>query len=73
MSEFTPKEVGCIVGAYTGILCGKMGDLHEYIEKLLGRSVWTHELGNKAMSEDIKKASAPDFMRLTLWCVGEKE
>ena len=37
-----------IVSAYSGFLLGKFSDLHEYIEQIMGRSVWKHELGTKA-------------------------
>lgn len=58
------KQQAAIIGAFTGKLCGTFSDLHEYIEKLLGRPVWTHELGNKELSSKIKEAAREDFMKL---------
>ena len=58
------KEEKLIVSAYTGCLMCDFGDLHEYIEKLLGRSVWTHELGCKDIWGEIKAKCKEDFLRL---------
>lgn len=58
------KEEKLIVSAYTGTLMCNFHDLHEYIEKLLGRPVWTHELADEYVVEEIKAKSKEDFMRL---------
>lgn len=63
----TPKltrRQGAIISAYTGILCGKWEDTHEYIEEKMGRSVWTHELADRSMWESIKEASKCDFVAI---------
>lgn len=38
-----------VLSAYTGILMCDMSEVHKYIEKLLGRSVWTHELASETL------------------------
>ena len=58
------KEQAAIIGAYTGVLCGPFSELHEYIEQILGRPVWTHELADKKTNEKIKAAAKPDFLTL---------
>ena len=58
------KEEKLIVSAYTGYLMCNIGDLHEYIEKLLGRPVWTHELGCKEVIDEIKAKCKEDFLQL---------
>ena len=58
------KREAAIVGAYTGILLGDFSDLHGYIEEILGRPVFTHELGNKELAEHIKDVSKSDFLAL---------
>ena len=63
MTKLT-KEQAVVLTAYTGILMCKFSDFHEYAEKILGRSVWTHEFGDKETSEVIKQKSKEDFMRL---------
>lgn len=55
-----------IVSAYTGYLMCDFDDLHKYIEAKLGRSVWTHELGNPEFIEEIKKICKSDFLALCM-------
>lgn len=58
------KEQAVIVSAYTGCLAAKMPDLHEYIEKIMGRPVFTHEMGNKLIAEEIRERSRADFLAI---------
>ena len=62
----TDKEKA-IVMAYTGT-CMLTGDkfqiFHEYVEKIMGRPVYTHEMGIKAIADEIKKKAKPDFIAL---------
>ena len=62
------KEIGAIVGAYTGFLCGNFSDMHEYIEKIMGRPVFTHEMADKKIADLIKEKATSDFIRLGEWC-----
>lgn len=53
--------------AYTGttLLTGDdFSIFHKYIEEKLKRPVWTHELADKAVWEQIKEASKEDFINL---------
>ena len=62
-----------IVMAHTGIamLTGeKFSIFHKYIEDLLGRPVWTHELAIEAVWNEIEEKSKPDFLKL---CTDEPE
>ena len=68
----TNKE-RAIIMAYTGVsmLTGeKFSIFHKYIEDILGRPVWTHELANPSVWEEIKEKSRKDFIDL---CNGGKE
>ena len=60
----TDKEKA-IVMAYTGI-CMLAGDkfriFHEYIEDIMGRPVYTHEIG--LLADTIKEKAEADFMAL---------
>ena len=58
------KQERLIVSAYTGVLMCDMSDLQEYIEKVLNRPVWTHELGDKNVLAEIKEKVRPDFLAL---------
>jgi hypothetical protein len=62
MQKLTPKQA-VIVPAYTGFLIGNFGDVHEAIEKKLGRPVYTHEF--PSLREEIKKAFKADFVALS--------
>jgi hypothetical protein len=58
------KAEKLIISAYTGVLMTSMDELHQFIEQKLGRSVWTHELAHKAVTDQIKEAVKDDFLKL---------
>lgn len=58
------KREAAIISAYTGILLGSFTDLHAYINEIMKRPVFTHEMADAAIQEQIKKAAKPDFLRL---------
>lgn len=58
------KEEAVILSAYTGITMCSFSDIHGYIEKILNRPVWTHQLANKELWEEIKEKAKPDFLRI---------
>lgn len=56
-----------IVSAYTGyaMLCGdKIGIFYEYLEEILKRPVWTHELADINIQDKIHEKSKADFIAL---------
>lgn len=53
-----------IISAYTGTLMCDFDKAHEYISKLLGRPVFTHELGSQKLWDEIKEKSKPDFLAI---------
>lgn len=58
------REDAAIVGAYTGICCGPFSDMHEFVEKILGHPVMTHEFARPDMWEKIKEAAKPYFVEI---------
>ena len=60
------KREAAIVSAYTGFLLGEFRTMHEYVEELLNRPVFTHELADKKFVEHLHEASKPDFVALSL-------
>lgn len=58
------REQAAIIGVYTGYLAGPFSDLHEYIEKVMGRPVFTHEMASKDLAEQIREASKADFLSI---------
>jgi hypothetical protein len=45
--DWTPEEIA-VFQLYQDLLCVPFPIFHESIEKLLGRSVWTHEFARRA-------------------------
>ncbi len=59
------RKQAAIIGAYTGVLSGPFSDMHEYIEHLIGRPVFTHEMGNEKLSQQIREKAKADFLNIT--------
>lgn len=57
-------EEKVIISAYTGVLLCDFQSMHEYIEKKLGRPVWTHELADERVWKEIKNATRADLMEI---------
>jgi hypothetical protein len=55
------KEQAAIIGAFTGILAGNFEDMHEYVERVMGRPVLTHEMASKAFNDELKQRAMEDF------------
>jgi hypothetical protein len=58
------KKEAAIVSAYTGYLIGEFHDFHEYLEKILNRIVFTHELGDLELAKEIQDKSFFDFKQI---------
>jgi len=58
------RRESAIVGAYTGVLAGPFEAMHEYVEEIMGRPVFTHEMGNEKIAEQIKEKAKPDFVAM---------
>ena len=61
------KQECAIIMAHTGIcmLTGKeFNEFHKYVEYIMGRPVWTHELANEEVKNEIIENSKDDFLDL---------
>ena len=61
------KQECAIIMAHTGIcmLTGEeFNEFHKYVEYIMGRPVWTHELANEEVKNEIIENSKDDFMNL---------
>ena len=70
------KQEAAIIMAYTGqvMLTGDDLDIfHEYIEHILNRSVFTHELGSESIWDEIKEKSKNDFIDICKNAVNTRE
>ena len=56
------KREAAIVSAYTGVLIGNFNEMHRYVEEIMGRQVFTHELSY--IFDEITKRSKNDFMNI---------
>lgn len=58
------REQAAIVGAYTGYLAGPFEEMHEYIEKIMGRPVFTHEMASEEVADQIREKAKQDFLAI---------
>jgi hypothetical protein len=58
------KREAAVISAFTGILCCKFSDFHQYVEQIMGRPVWTNEMGDKDIAATIKEKAKPNFMTI---------
>jgi len=58
------KEQAAIIGAFTGVTCGPFKDIHEYVERKIGRPIMTHEFADKKFTADIKNTVREDFISI---------
>jgi ribosomal protein S6 len=56
------RNEAAIVGAYTGFLLGSFSDM--YVEKIMGRPVFTHEMGNAAIAKEIQDKAKADYISI---------
>lgn len=59
------KHECAVIMAFTGVVMLKGNDLdifYEYVAKILGRPVYTHEIG--ILADEIKESARADFIRL---------
>lgn len=62
-NRLTPEQAA-IVGAFTGYLTGPFNDMHAYIERIMGRPVWTHEMADPKVMGEIKEKATADFLSI---------
>ena len=53
-----------VVSAYTGVLMCDFSDFHGYVEEILGRPVWTHEMALDEVEKEIKEKSKKEFLSI---------
>ena len=58
-----------VVSAYTGYLMCDFDLMHQYIEKIMGRPVYTHELASESFNDELREKVKPDFLKI---CAGEE-
>ena len=59
------KQEAILISAYTGYLLTKeWNDVHKFIQETLGRPIYTHELGNPKITDEIRKKLKPQIIEM---------
>ena len=59
------KRESLIISAYTGyMVCKEFSDLHEFIEEIMKRPVFTHELASKEFNAELREKLKPKIVGL---------
>lgn len=58
------KDQAAIIGAFTGYLAGPFSDMHAYVERLMERPVFTHEMASKDFAEELRNLAKRDFLAI---------
>lgn len=62
-----------IVETYTGICMTspeERNEVYKYMAQIMGRPVFTHELADRSIQEQLQEKSKPDFIAL---CAGDEQ
>ena len=58
------KKEAAIVTAFTGKFLGDFSTFHGYVEEIMERPVFTHEMGDKKIAKEISDKARADFVGL---------
>ena len=58
------KREAAIIAAYTGYLIGEFSEMHKYIEEVMGRPVFTHEMVLNEFMKQLHEKSKQDFVSI---------
>ena len=58
------KEQAVVVSGFTGIVACPFADIHEEIERRVGRPVYTHELGDTEFGGRVRELFRDDFLEM---------
>ena len=58
------KREAAIISAYTGYLIGDINEMYKYINEIMGRTVFTHEV--LILFDEIREKSKIDFDNINI-------
>lgn len=59
------KKESLIISAYTGFMvCKNFSDMHEFIEQVMERPVFTHEMGSEQFLKEVQERLKPQLIEL---------
>ena len=59
------KKESLLISAFTGFMvCKNFSDMHEFIEEVLERPVFTHEMGSAEFLKEIQEKLKPQLIEM---------
>ena len=59
------KEESLLISAYTGyMICSQFSELHEYIEEVMDKPIFTHQLGSEEFHNSLMGKLHPKIIEL---------
>lgn len=58
------KREAAIISAYTGYLIGDINEMYKYINEIMGRTVFTHEVS--ILFDEIRERAKNDFKNINI-------
>lgn len=58
------KREAAIISAYTGYLIGDINEMYKYINEIMGRTVFTHEIS--ILFDEIREKAKTDFKNINV-------
>lgn len=58
------KREAAIISAYTGYLIGDINEMYKYINEIMGRAVFTHEVS--ILFDEIREKAKADFNNINI-------
>lgn len=58
------KREAAIISAYTGYLIGDISEMYKYINEIMGRTVFTHEIS--ILFDEIREKAETDFKNINV-------
>jgi hypothetical protein len=55
-----------IVSAYTGFLIGSFSEFHKFVEEIMERPIWTHELMDNKIFNEIQEKAKPYYIKIKI-------
>jgi hypothetical protein len=63
MKKLTTEQAA-IIGAYTGFAACNFSHIHALAEKVLSRSIFTHEFASEKLCNELREAVKPMFLEI---------
>lgn len=58
------KYQATVITGYTGIMMVDMSSFHKDVESRFGRSIWSHEFGDRDFMEEVRDMYKEEFLAL---------